>query len=171
MSAWGMRRLSRGLRFRPRRIGKVHQGGANRPQQFRRIDDGDGVDPGVVQFRVTVREDIAKSDDVAGVRNCLGHGGRNFGELAHGLAADFQGAFDGGSGFVVGKVLIETVSSNETHHRRSVALDAFQIDARITRRRRSGTCPARCNSAGGGCGWCALRSGPPAVKRALPALP
>jgi hypothetical protein len=55
----------------------------------------------VIELRIAVREDVAKSYDVSSVRYLLRNGRCNPVETVHGFTADFQHSLYGRSGFLV----------------------------------------------------------------------
>lgn len=90
---------------------KIAQQLAHGGEQIGSIAQDDGVDLGVVQLGVAVRQDVAEADDVAGIGDAPGDGGCELVELAKGLSADFQGAFDSGPGFLVIEIAFQAVAS------------------------------------------------------------
>src|SRR5262245_43936628 len=104
------------------------------------------IDLGVVQLRITMREDVAKPDNIAGMRALLSHGGCNPVRLVQGLAADFQHPLNSGAGFGVCQIMFQTESGSEADCQACIVLYVFEVDARITLRHRRATCFSLCST-------------------------
>jgi hypothetical protein len=128
------------------------------------------IDLAVVQLRITMREDVAKPDDVPGMGDLLSYCWCNSVKLVQGLAADFQHPLNSGSGFVVCQILFETESGSEADCQAGLMLNVFEVDARITLRHRRATCFSRCNTGAGCCESLAARGDRPSDRILLPVI-
>jgi hypothetical protein len=90
-----------------RRRRKCFQRFPHGQQQRRRVGNREVIDHVMIEFDITVREYVAKPDDVPRVRDFFRNGRCCPIETVHGFTADFQHALLGRSGFFVCQVLFQ----------------------------------------------------------------